>query len=202
VTHEVKPITTGHRLVLTYNVINTQPAAACLPTAEVLTQSDRDFADILRRWNSYNTDTPDFLCHFLDHQYTEASLRISRLVGKDQAIVTQAARVAERTDGAVLYLATFEHMRFGSCDDDDPKADIDEVFDSHTILKKVVKLDGSKVARNVDIDETDMVQEVAFEELDPDDENYQGHTGNAGAEKTLWYRKAVSWAFHLRPMQD
>jgi len=192
VTHEVKPVKKGHRLVLTYNVINTQPAAAFLPTAEILTQSDRDFAHILRRWNTHHTDTPDFLCHFLEHKYTEDSLRMSRLVGKDQAIVTQAARVAERTDDAVLYLATFEHMRSGSCDDDDPRAGIDEFFNSHTKLKKVVKLDGSEVAKNVDIDETDMVQEVAFEELDPDDEDYQGHTGNAGVEKTLLYRKAVS----------
>lgn len=120
---------------------------------------------------------------------------MSRLVGKDQAIVTQAARVAERTDEAVLYLATFEHMRSGSCDDDDPKADIDEVFQSHTKLKKLVKLDGSVVAKNVDIKETDMVQSMPCEELDPDDENFQGHTGNVGAEKTLWYRKAVSFMF-------
>lgn len=202
VTHEVKPITKGHRMVLTYNVINTQRAAVFLPTAEILTQADRDFAQILRRWNTYCDDTPDFLCHFLDHKYTEESLRLSRLVGKDQAIVTQAARVAERTNNAVLYLATFEHMRSGSCDDDNPKADIDEVFNSHTRLQKLVKLDGSEVATDVDINETAMVQTVAFEELDPDDEDYQGHTGNAGAEKTLWYRKAVSYMSHLKALQD
>jgi len=66
-----------------------------------------------------------------------------------------------------------------------PHRDIEEIFHSHTKLKKMVNLDGSEVANDVDIDETDMVQPVAFEEQDPDDEDYQGHTGNAGAEKTL-----------------
>jgi hypothetical protein len=75
VTHEVKPISQGHRLVLTYNVINTQPAAVALPTAEILTQPDQDFAHILRHWNTHTDDTPDFLCRFLDHKYTEDSLR-------------------------------------------------------------------------------------------------------------------------------
>ena len=191
-THEVKSISKGHRLVITYNVINTQPATVALPSAEILTQSDRDFAHIPRRWNTHYDDTPNFLCHFLEHKYTEESLRLSRLVGKDQAIVTQAARVTERTNHAVLYLATFEHMRSGPCDDDDPNADIEDVFQSHTKLKKLVRLNGSEVAKDVDIDETDMVMQMAFEEQEPDDENFQGHTGNAGAEKTLWYRKAVS----------
>lgn len=187
-THEVKPVTRGHRLVLTYNVINTQPALVKLPTASSFSRSDRELAQIFKCWNE-NATTPDFLCHFLDHKYTQDSLRMSRLVGGDQALLHQVIRAADRTDFA-LFLATFEYMLHGGCEDDS-SARIYEQYNSHTKLQKMVDLEGNVVATDVDINEDQIVQDVNFAREEPDDEEFQGHTGNAGAEKTLWYRKVV-----------
>lgn len=194
-THEVKPISQGHRLVLTYNVINTQPAAVKLPTAKIFTRSDRDLAYALGCWNLTKTETPDFLCHFLDHKYTEDSLRMSRLVGTDQTLVNQLVRAATRSDFTV-FLATFEHTRHGGCDDY-RGASIQEEFDSQSELQKMVGLEGNEVAKNVEVDDSHFVQHLDFIDEEADKEDFEGHTGNAGATKTLWYRRTVNLSYIL-----
>lgn len=51
VTHEVKPATKGHRLVLTFNLVNAQPASVRMPSASILSQSEQELARIFRGWN-------------------------------------------------------------------------------------------------------------------------------------------------------
>jgi hypothetical protein len=178
-------------------MINKKPAVVKLPTAKTFTRSDTDLNRILTSWSSNAADAPDFLCHFLDHKYTEDGLRMSRLVGADQAIANQVLQAANHSD-VKLFLATFEHMRSGSCADywakSDTDAGIDEEFDSYSRLEKVVDLEGNAVAKNVVVDDDQMVQAVQFCEEVPDGEAFQGYTGNEGAEKTLWYRRAVRYA--------
>lgn len=100
--------------------------------------------------------------------------------------------MAER-EGFKLFLASFEHMLHGGCDDYSG-ADINDEFDTHWKLQKMVHLDGSDVARNVDITPDNLIQPWDELNLAPDDQYFSGHTGNTGAEKILWYRKAVSVA--------
>lgn len=195
-THEVKPISQGHRLVLTYNVINKQPAAVQLPTAKTFTRSDRDLSYAIRCWNLTTAETPDFLCHFLDHKYTEDSLRLSRLVGADQTTVNQLVCAADRSDFTVL-LATFEHMRHGGCDDYSGAA-IQEEFDSSSELQKMADLEGNEVAKNLEVNDDNFVEHLDFVDEEADKEDFEGHTGNAGASKTLWYRRTVSFVRTIR----
>lgn len=49
-------------------------------------------------WNDDNGKEADFLCHCLEHEYTESSLSLSRLAGADLSVVNQAARAAQQTD--------------------------------------------------------------------------------------------------------
>jgi hypothetical protein len=172
-------------------VINKQPAAVKLPTAKTFTRSDRDLLYALRCWNLTTAETPDFICHFLDHKYTEDDLQMSRLVGADQALVTQLLSAANRSDFAV-YLATFEHMRNGGCDDYRGAA-IQEEYHSQSELQKMVDLEGNEVAMNVQVHDSHFVHHLDFDDDEPDKEDFEGHTGNAGAEKTLWYRRTVSF---------
>jgi hypothetical protein len=97
-----------------------------------------------------------------------------------------------------VFLATFEHMRTGLCADywarSSTTAGIDEEYDSYMKLKKVVDLEGNEVGKNAAVDEDQTVQDVHFDDEVPDREHFQGYTGNEGAEKTLWYCRAVSYA--------
>lgn len=194
--HEVQPITSGQRVVLTYNVINDAQSMP-LPSATSLGDSSSQLQQVLRQWGHEGAwddegNPIDFLCHYLNHEYIESSISLSRLAGKDLQTVTRAAQVAEQTDFSV-YLATFEHERSGGCDEDSyghdflDEDDVEETW----MLQKFVDLKGNYIASSVPISEHQMVDPKALDEEDPDDEDYEGWTGNEGAYSTLWYRRTV-----------
>jgi hypothetical protein len=68
---------------------------------------------------------------------------------------------------------------------------IEEEFERVLKLTRVVDLEGNEVGRDFNIEEENIVQEQPFEDRDPDQEDYQGYTGNAGASATHWYRDTV-----------
>ncbi|KAL1589739.1 hypothetical protein WHR41_01479 [Cladosporium halotolerans] len=123
VTHKVKPIASGHRLVLTYNVIN-----------DAQSRINRGVLDD-------GGGQPAFFCHQLSHQYTEASLKLSRLVGDDYKIVCRAFSAAESVN-CMLYLATFERMISGGYDEEDFDREIIDETDEYWRLQTIVDLCG------------------------------------------------------------
>jgi len=57
----------------------------------------------------------------------------------------------------------------------------------------VVELDGREVAKDMECNEKEMfIQTDPFEEVEPDDEDYSGFTGNEGVSATHFYRRTVS----------
>ena len=89
-THEVKPVTDGYRVVLSYNLSFTparQKRAA---------NTDPDTAELQRALNAFFTGTtdpdtaqnrhsPEKLVYLFDHQYTQRSLSWDRFKGSDKA---------------------------------------------------------------------------------------------------------------------
>ena len=57
-------------------------------------------------------------------------------------------------------------------------------------LKRMIDLDGSLIARDISIEEDDIVQEEPFAR-DPDEEDFEDYTGNAGASATHFYHDTV-----------
>jgi hypothetical protein len=197
VIHEVKPITSGHRVVLTYNLINIDQSLQS-PTAAAIGDRDSQLRDALKLWgeagvrNEDNGKEVGFLCHCLEHEYTESSLSLSRLAGADLSVVTRAVHAAQQT-GFIVYLATFQRTHVGGCDEDDEYgAEIIEDIDDDWYLQKIVTLDGTKVAEDILISKWEMLDPEVFENRGPDDEEFEGWTGNEGATATHWYRSSVS----------
>jgi hypothetical protein len=93
VTHEARPVNSGHRLVLTYHVIHRVPSVH-LSAAATLREDVSRLRDVFRQWGvsewAYRSgDEPDpFLCHYLEHRYTERNLSLSRMRGTDLTVVT------------------------------------------------------------------------------------------------------------------
>lgn len=54
---------------------------------------------------------------------------------------------------------------------------LDEIAEQSTQLKRMIDMDGSVLAKEISIDEEDIVQEDPFER-DPDTEDFEGYTGN------------------------
>ena len=86
VTHEVKPIVSGYRLVLIYNLI--QEATGPTQSAATLAREKKELSSILSSWSrgveKKNSLTPEFLTYRLDHEYTDASLCFQSLKGLDK----------------------------------------------------------------------------------------------------------------------
>ncbi len=98
--HEVKPVTSGFRLVLIYNLLF--PGATLPPEPPDDSKEERNITTLLQEWvtgKRSNEDTrPEKLVYPLEHAYTEAGVSFASLKGKDAArasVLRTAAREAE-----------------------------------------------------------------------------------------------------------
>ena len=188
VLHEVRPVISGHRVVLTFNLVQTGPVIRRSPTDH--DGLDANLKSTMLQWSQ--SDACSYLIYLLDHKYTEASLSLDRLKGIDSVRVHRVAVLAENYNFR-CYLASVEKVVFGGAEEFSRFGDPHEIFDvceSTLELKRMVDLDGKVVETDVPVDEEDFVQDMPFDR-EPDEEDYQGYTGNEGAETTHWYRSTV-----------
>ena len=126
-------------------------------------------------------------------------------------MVAKSLKQACHDQDFYFFLANLERTENGSCDYDpfDPFDyhsgggsaygsrynyssggqihDLEEVFETTLELKSVFESSGKRLAKSVPIEESDIVQDDPFDR-DPDDEDYEGYTGNEGASSTHFYR--------------
>ena len=164
------------------------------------------------------------MAYILEHQYTDANLRLNHLKGEDR-LMASALMEASNDGKACVFLANLQRTVQRPCEDDghddhydhysrrnrggwgyddsdendkdedeDPDAyrhhNIECVNEDTLELRLVVRPDGSKYATGVSIEEENIIQEDVFDDL-PDEEDYEGYTGNAGPDVTHYYRKSA-----------
>ncbi|HYI08120.1 MAG TPA: 2OG-Fe(II) oxygenase [Thermoanaerobaculia bacterium] len=106
--HEVRPVTGGARVVLTYNLLTKGIAAAMPPqveppTLDALTDAlQRHFETPLGGRFGGEAAPPDRLVYLLDHEYTARGLRWDLLKGADAARASALRTAAERLDCEVF----------------------------------------------------------------------------------------------------
>lgn len=227
VEHTAKPITSGSRFVLTYNLIHT--AFGAPPLAATIDDNSFKLNRILRNWGRQTRDAesePEILVYILAHKYTDANLRLSHLKGRDWAKADQLDATCKDA-GFALLLANLERERSDGCEDDpedgwggswrhscrdrearmDLSSHDDEEFasdeesdygDCHPIidvidetlrLSTVVQNDGNPLAKNITLDEEDIIQSNPFKRA-PDGEDFEGYTGNEGTSTTHYYHNS------------
>ena len=187
VTHEVKPITSGYRLAISYNLVNSSPG---LPPPHL---PDTDSAvstveRIFRKWRKggYDRDSGT-ITYLLDHEYSEASLEFAALKGKDAALVSNIRRAAEN-QGISLCLGLLECEMdgdadvYGSDDGYGRSPQMELVHEKEYWIKGLYDLDGdlAKGMNPISLDpEYDMIpRDPGFEDQNPDDKEFGGYTGN------------------------
>lgn len=189
VLHEVKPVTSGYRLVLTYNLIRPNETPVQLPPPSMAIHKRR-LAEVLQQYNTSVEEHPNdclpYLVHKFEHQYTQASLRAELLKGADLAQTRVVSQVAS-DHNFDLYLATME--RTIKKDDLGYEGEIESTLE----LNHIIRLDGRQVKMhtNFPLDENNVL-DPDFDEEDFDEENHTGYTGNEGSTGTYWYRDTVS----------
>ena len=217
--HEVKPVRSGYRVVLTYNLLVGRE------TAGSVADPDPELVGGLARCvdeHFASSGCPDRLVYLLDHEYTPRGLDRSRLKGADAPRVTLLEAAAERSGcEAELALADVHetwtayesdernswygrsrYSRWHDWDDDD---DVDSLdgdqpgdYELEDLIESDVKLDRwisprdgrlEKVGLSIGTDE--VCASTPSGDLEPYTSEYEGYMGNWGNTLDRWYHRGA-----------
>ena len=203
--HEVRPVRTGCRLALVYNLHFVGKGRAL--TAPDYRVEHRRVVELLRSWAGAEEE-PDKLILPLEHVYTPAELSFSALKGADAGVASVLVRAAVEAD-CDLHLALVSIEESGSAehagyygrrrwnrDDDEDEFEVAEVFDRALILSEWRRPDGGEAGfGDFPFAEDELCPPDAFENLMPDEQHFHEATGNEGASFERTYRRAglVLW---------
>lgn len=118
VTHEVNPVLSSRRLVLTYNLIHDT-----LRSKELGVNSNAAMANLrllLSAWIKAfekNEEMPTSQAFLLEHQCTDASLCYDGLKGHDQQVASHLREACDES-GFCFYLANLDKKVSGGCEGD------------------------------------------------------------------------------------
>ncbi|CCV08428.1 conserved hypothetical protein [Mesorhizobium metallidurans STM 2683] len=204
--HEVRPVITGHRLILVYNLRflgKRTPLKA--PDHRAV---EAQVAELLRRWTDAE-DEPDKLIVPLEHAYTPAELSFDVLKGADAGVASVLIKAAAEADcdlhlalvsieesGSAEHTGRYGRRRWHRGDEGDEEFEVAEVFDRSLILSAWRRPDGGEVGfQDFPFDEEELCPPDAFEDLTPDEQHFYEATGNEGASFDRTYRRAglVLW---------
>ncbi|KAK5714598.1 hypothetical protein LTR15_010780 [Elasticomyces elasticus] len=187
VRHEIKPVTSGFRLVLTFNLVQAAALGQSYASGFALRYPILEEA---------------------------ASISLQTLKADDLA-KAQALQHFATENQLVLYLASCEKEVSGDAEADDYEEyrgnkrrrwgwdeddygarttdyhEITNEMESSITLQRLVDVHGTELARDIVISEEDFLQDDPYEDRDPTAHEYEGYTGNAGATATHWYRDTV-----------
>ena len=184
VNHGVQPVTSGYRLVLTYNLIHHSGKLESSRPSSVLEDHESTIISAFKAWNARVEDgdyVSDELVYLFDHQYSEANFGLRYLKGEDQVRGLHLHGACQE-HGFDMFLAHFEHLK--------QEDDEDEVEDQDWTLKKIFTPDGTCIAESIQLEKEAIIQEDPFDGELPDDEESEGWLGNHEATSTQFYRRS------------
>ena len=207
--HEVRPVTSGTRLTLIYNLIRSGNAGAAAPPQYPREQAA--LAAMLLRWAAALDigidDMPQKLVYPLEHAYSAAELGFHSLKNADAAaakVLAAAAAVA----GCDIHLAqvaidesgSAEHdgyespryRRYRDDDEDGKSFEVCEVFERSATVSGWRQPDGGAPAMGeLPLHDNELCPPDALEDADPDEQHFHEATGNEGASFDRSYRRAA-----------
>ncbi|KAI1121317.1 hypothetical protein F5Y10DRAFT_256528 [Nemania abortiva] len=190
VTHEIKPIVEGHRLVLIYNIIYTGDGAT---SAGFFVKQNQTLQKAIVKLNRLSP-APKRLLYFLEHKYSQASLRIDQLKGRDRA-VGQTLQGACTNNGWYMFLCNVTKRKSGGFVGYYPNGyyDYDDGYDKGPELSidTVATCDGRVVASEVELKKADILGPDPYDDRSADSDSEGGETGNEGAAMEYRYHDSA-----------
>jgi hypothetical protein len=217
--HEIRPVTSGFRLALVYNLT----LARSKRTIAAPRSNERiaAIAGILQRMKeevvepaaSDQTIHSSKVAILLEHKYSPKGLAFDALKGIDRAKAS-VLFAAARQSGFDAFLSLVTHWESGSAepsgdygyrrsgyrrgydddfgDDDSGEHEMGEVFDESLTAQRFSDADGKPLAfGRIPLDEAEIISESPLNEGEPDKEDFEGYTGNAGMTLERWYHRAA-----------
>lgn len=180
VTHEVKELTSGYRLALTYNIVQNESAKQ---SAGFFGQQAQEVKQVLLQWQ-VNYPGNNMLVYPLDHKYSQSSLSFRNMKGRDKA-VCQAIQDIGAHSVVFLLLAHQTH----TTEEDEDYYDNDA--ESGTCLDAIFTPEGKQIATDYTLDDDEVMTPNMFADRNPDSEDEGEFTGNEGAPSTYRYHDTV-----------
>ena len=213
--HEVRPLRSGYRLCLTYNVTLAKSRSKKGINAPSYGATVVAISKLLDDWRK-NEDRKK-IAVILDHRYTQDSLSMDTLKGIDRARAEVLFEAATQAD-CVAHLALvtlwqsgeaeggydeysyrggyhrsdFEDEDENDYDESDGDYEMGELYDHRLSANHWSDQHGKKVhLGEIRLDEEDIVSEAPLDDGDPNSEDFEGFTGNAGMTLERWYHRAA-----------
>ncbi|KAF5229966.1 hypothetical protein FANTH_14043 [Fusarium anthophilum] len=212
--HEILPVKSGYRWVLTYNLAIGRSSPR---TFDTFSETElRPLSECFKGWLSKeqkDRKTP-YACHVLDHQYTQANISLSSLKGADMTRFMALQRALEGCP-ATMYLALLEREEIGLVDYAEPEMQAfypltlalsrtletypDPFKGYHPSLYSVEEtvcrlmtlrdLQGEAVTDELVVTENCILDPSAFKGVESEKE-YE-FSGNSGTTAKHWYRRGT-----------
>lgn len=205
--HEVKPLRSGYRVCLAYNLV--QEKAAKKIAVQSIQSHAAELAKILIKHQTVQNAQPCII--LLGHQYTPENFGQDSLKLNDRARA-EALLLAANQAGfyAKLCLATSYLSgtpAYDSYDDDDENAEMEEVYDESLTIEHWAE-DNCPALNAVTFEESDLIASFPLDEGEPIVKESSGYMGNYGPDLMHWYHygAVMIWSpkvnAELLPSQD
>ena len=199
--HWTKPVRSGHRVSLVYNLV-VEPGSGSPPATSPDTSSQAHEAGrILATWAAGEGD-PAKLVWLLEHDYSEAGLGVESLKGIDASVARTLAKAVEIADCS-LHLAILCIEEEGIPDYDsvydqwgsepDDSAPMEEVYSGSYTLSGWVDCQGSESSSlpEIPLKKGEALPSGALDDVEPDEQYLMEATGNEGVSLERSYRRAA-----------
>ncbi len=200
--HEVKPVTSGYRVCLVYNLVHQSKSARIR-----LPQFSNQVAELAQLLENAEAGFDEFpLVLLLGHQYTPANFSLAQLKLDDSPRAEALLAAAEKA-GYFAKLGLVTHYRMGELEgdfyydnyrrrgryyDDDEEEEngggtMGEIYEEYTTIEHWAEDDERPGLGNFSVRDNDIIGDVEIGEGEPDEQEEEGYTGNAGMTIEYWY---------------
>lgn len=202
--HEIKPITSGYRVCLVYNLVQAKSNEK-IQLSHLGGHIER-LVKVIKTCEE-DKDIPKIV--LLGHQYTPSNFTMQALKLNDRPKAEALLQAAENAGfyaklGLVTSYQSGEleveynnSSRYGrrrsyyddEFDNDDELAEngtMGEVYDESLEIEHWME-EGIPPLRNISFEKEDLISEIILNEGEPEEKQAEGYTGNAGMEMRYWY---------------
>ena len=191
--HEVKPIISGYRVCLVYNLIT--PNSSSQIKSPKFSFEQNKISDILISLNERFKEHPKAI--LLGHEYTPSNFSLANLKGHDKPRAEALLHAAEKA-GYYAQLALVTHYQNGELEtdydnyryrsyNDEPETDgtMGEVYEEYTHIEH---WNGNHPGLgDLQVAKKDIIANLNLGEGEPTEKEEEGFTGNAGMIIEYWY---------------
>ncbi|TAN00642.1 MAG: 2OG-Fe(II) oxygenase, partial [Chitinophagaceae bacterium] len=189
--HEVKPLTSGYRVCLTYNLV--QEKSGKKIQFNSLASYVEKLAAIFRNPPQADEQKPHIV--LLGHQYTPENFSVEALKLNDRPKAEALFRAAKEANcyakmclvtSYITGLPDEDGYGYGYDDEGDENAKMVEVYDESLYIEHWLEKD-IPLLSNVSFEEDDLITSFALNEEEPIIKESSGYMGNYGPDLMHWY---------------